>query len=143
MPDSSFNAYILAKAISVADWVAWCDVQLTKDGVGICLSDIRLDNSSDVNVLFKNKQNTYLVNGVPQKGWFSVDFNFKDLALVSCKFNSLPFTSFTICFRLYGAIYVHGCLDQHLDLITVWAMGLQSESACFYCNMYLIERLIH
>ncbi|NP_001312539.1 glycerophosphodiester phosphodiesterase GDPDL4-like precursor [Nicotiana tabacum] len=85
MPDSSFNAYILAKAISVADWVAWCDVQLTKDGVGICLSDIRLDNSSDVNVLFKNKQNTYLVNGVPQKGWFSVDFNFKDLALVSLK----------------------------------------------------------
>lgn len=112
MPDSSFNAYTLASTISVADWVAWCDVQLTKDGVGICLSDIRLDNSSDVDVLFKNKQNTYLVNGVPQKGWFSVDFNFKDLALVTCKFNSLPSASFTICFILDGAIYVHGCFGS-------------------------------
>ncbi|XP_060187633.1 glycerophosphodiester phosphodiesterase GDPDL4 [Lycium barbarum] len=85
LPDSSFNAYMFASLISSANWTAWCDVQLTKDRVGICFPDIKLNNASDVETLFKNKENTYLVNGVPQKGWFSVDFNFKDLALVSLK----------------------------------------------------------
>ncbi|KAK4341888.1 hypothetical protein RND71_037704 [Anisodus tanguticus] len=84
-PDSSYNAYMLAKQISAADWIAWCDVQLTKDGVGICFPDLKLNNASDIDTFFKNNQSTYLVNGVPQKGWFSVDFNFKDLANVSLK----------------------------------------------------------
>ncbi|MCD7466737.1 hypothetical protein HAX54_003742 [Datura stramonium] len=85
LPDSSYNAYILAQSISLTDMVAWCDVQLTKDGVGICFPDIKLNNASDIDVLFSGKQSTYLVNGVTQKGWFSVDFNFKDLATVSLK----------------------------------------------------------
>ncbi|KAM3302564.1 glycerophosphodiester phosphodiesterase GDPDL4 [Capsicum chacoense] len=85
LPDSSYNAYALAQTISLADWVAWCDVQLTKDGVGICFPDIKLDNASDIDVLFKNRHSNYSVNGVTQTGWFSIDFNFKDLALVSLK----------------------------------------------------------
>lgn len=85
LPDSSVNAYLLAQAISLPDWVAWCDVQLTKDGVGICFPDIKLNNASDIDVFFQNKQRNYLVNGAPQTGWFSVDFNFKDLAPVSLK----------------------------------------------------------
>lgn len=85
LPDSSINAYILAQTISLPNWVAWCDVQLTKDGVGICFPDIKLNNASDIDVLFQNKQRNYSVNGVPQTGWFSVDFNFKDLALLSLK----------------------------------------------------------
>lgn len=110
----------MAQAISLADWVAWCDVQLTKDGVGICFPDIKLDNASDIDVLFKNRHSNYSVNGVTQTGWFSIDFNFKDLALVSCKINSWPFASLTICFRLYGAIYLNGCLDPQLDLVRPW-----------------------
>ncbi|XP_059283552.1 glycerophosphodiester phosphodiesterase GDPDL4 isoform X2 [Lycium ferocissimum] len=76
---------MLASAISLADWIAWCDVQLTKDGVGICFPDIKLDNASNIDTLLENKQSTYLVNGVSQKGWFSVDFNFKDLMRVILK----------------------------------------------------------
>lgn len=85
LPDSSYNAYVLARTISLSNWIAWCDVQLTKDGVGICFPDIKLNNASDIDVLFPNKQSNYSVNGVPQKGWFAIDFNFKDLAPVSLK----------------------------------------------------------
>lgn len=79
---------MLAQAISSADWVAWCDVQLTKDGVGICFPDIKLNNASDIDTLYPNRNNNYSVNGIPQTGWFSIDFSIKDLAPVSCKIKS-------------------------------------------------------
>lgn len=79
---------MLAQTISLADWVAWCDVQLTKDGVGICFPDIKLNNASDIDALYQNRNNNYSVNGIPQTGWFSIDFNIKDLAPVSCKIKS-------------------------------------------------------
>lgn len=82
-PDSSFNAYSFAGLTSLTNVIVWCDVQLTKDGVGICFPDIKLDNASNVATLFKDKQSTYLVNGVSTKAWFPIDFNFKELALVN------------------------------------------------------------
>ncbi|KDP39221.1 hypothetical protein JCGZ_00978 [Jatropha curcas] len=78
-PDSSSYAYQLALATSVPDVVLWCDVQLTKDGVGICAPDVRLENSTDISLFFKNRESTYIVNGVSTKGWFSVDFTFSEL----------------------------------------------------------------
>lgn len=88
-PDSSFNAYSFAGLTSLTNVIVWCDVQLTKDGVGICFPDIKLDNASNVATLFKDKQSTYLVNGVSTKAWFPIDFNFKELALVNCEFWSI------------------------------------------------------
>ncbi|KAJ8426460.1 hypothetical protein Cgig2_031109 [Carnegiea gigantea] len=63
-PDSSTYAYNLAMMISVPDVVLWCDVQLTKDGVGICFPDIRLDNSSDIKSVYPKRESTYDVNGI-------------------------------------------------------------------------------
>ncbi|OMP04301.1 Glycerophosphoryl diester phosphodiesterase [Corchorus olitorius] len=80
--DSSFAAYSLALLTGPPDLVLWCDVQLTKDGAGICSPDIKLDNSSDIAVVYKDKQKSYLLNGVLTKGWFSIDFTLKDLANV-------------------------------------------------------------
>lgn len=88
-PASSYNAYMFALGTSLQNTVLWCDVQLTKDGVGICFPDIKLDNGSDINVNQKNKQKTYLVNGVPTTGWFSIDYTFKELQLLNCKFTHL------------------------------------------------------
>lgn len=86
-PDSSAFAYQLALQTSVRDVILWCDVQLTKDGVGICAPDLRLENSTDIAQVFKNKDKTYLVNGVPYQGWFTVDFTFNDLvSSVICEF---------------------------------------------------------
>ncbi|KAL3501930.1 hypothetical protein ACH5RR_036379, partial [Cinchona calisaya] len=67
-PDSSYNAYSLAVGTSLPNVVLWCDVQLTKNGVGIFFPDVKLGNASDINLVFENRHsNTYVVNGI----WFS------------------------------------------------------------------------
>ncbi|KAL8462377.1 hypothetical protein ACS0TY_033420 [Phlomoides rotata] len=81
-PSSSYNAYELAVMTGSPDLHVWCDVQLTKDGVGICFPDIRLNNASNIDQVYKNKRNTYTVNGVPVEAWFSVDFTSTELASV-------------------------------------------------------------
>ncbi|WZZ76174.1 hypothetical protein YC2023_087544 [Brassica napus] len=78
-PDSSLDAYIFALQTSVADAVLWCDVQLTKDGAGICFPDLNMSNASIIEVVYPKGQKTYPVNGVPTQGWFTVDFSLKDL----------------------------------------------------------------
>ncbi|XP_028758491.1 glycerophosphodiester phosphodiesterase GDPDL4 [Neltuma alba] len=82
-PDSSLGAYNLALITSVPNVISWCDVQLTKDSVGICLPDVKLDNATDIAGIFQNKSTTYLVNGVPTRGYFSVDYAIKDLSQVA------------------------------------------------------------
>ena len=84
-PSSTSYAYNLALQVSVPDVVFWCDVQLTKDGAGICAPDLLLSNSSDIADIFKKRNKAYLVNGVPTKGWFSVDFTLKELSTIACK----------------------------------------------------------
>lgn len=84
-PDSSYDAYRMALITSVPDVILWCDVQLTKDGAGICAPDLKLENSTSIKDAFQDKQNSYVVNGVPMTGWFSIDFTLKDLANVYCK----------------------------------------------------------
>ncbi|KAB1224994.1 putative glycerophosphoryl diester phosphodiesterase 2 [Morella rubra] len=78
-PDSSTVAYDLAWGISLPDVLLWCDVQLTKDGAGICVPDIRLENATDIAKRFKNMDKIYSVNGVPTGGWLSMDFDLSDL----------------------------------------------------------------
>ncbi|CAI9787794.1 unnamed protein product [Fraxinus pennsylvanica] len=84
-PDSGQYAYQLAVQVSLPNVVVWCDVQLTKDGVGICFPDLRLENGSDIDNIFKKGVKTYSVNGVPMQGWFSVDFTLEDLSLLNLK----------------------------------------------------------
>ncbi|XP_043688506.1 glycerophosphodiester phosphodiesterase GDPDL3-like [Telopea speciosissima] len=82
-PDSSVNAYNLAQLTSLSNVILWCDVQLTKDGAGICFPTLTLDNYSDISTVFQNgKANVYQVNGVAVQGWFSVDYTLKELANV-------------------------------------------------------------
>ncbi|CAN6937438.1 unnamed protein product [Brassica oleracea] len=81
-PDSSFNAYGFAKETSVADAALWCDVQLTKDGAGICFPDLKLNNASTVEDVYPNRQKTYPVNGVSTQDWFTIDFSLRDLSSV-------------------------------------------------------------
>ncbi|XP_027333115.1 glycerophosphodiester phosphodiesterase GDPDL3-like [Abrus precatorius] len=81
-PDSSDGAYNLAVITCGPDVFLWCDVQLTKDGVGICLPNMNLANATTFGVNFPNKTSTYLVNGVTMRGYFSVDYTLKDLSNV-------------------------------------------------------------
>lgn len=83
-PDSSLFAYNLAVVLSLPDVVLWCDVQLTKDGSGICAPDVNLGNCTSIATVFNDKK-TYLVDGVPREGFFSLDYTLKDLSTVFCK----------------------------------------------------------
>ncbi|KAK1582164.1 hypothetical protein Q3G72_012391 [Acer saccharum] len=84
LPDSSFPAYSFAVVVGVPDVIAWCDVQLTKDAIGICFPDIKLQNASNIGDVYQHKDKVYLVNGVPTQGWFPIDYTITDLANVSC-----------------------------------------------------------
>ncbi|XP_010448228.1 PREDICTED: glycerophosphodiester phosphodiesterase GDPDL3-like [Camelina sativa] len=78
-PDSSYDAYNFAMLTSVPDAVLWCDVQLTKDALGICFPDLTMSNASNIEVVHKNQLKSYSVNGVPTQGLFTLDFSLKDL----------------------------------------------------------------
>ncbi|ESQ42906.1 hypothetical protein EUTSA_v10012748mg [Eutrema salsugineum] len=82
LPDSSLDAYSFVSMTSVPDAVLWCDVQLTKDGVGICFPDVKMMNASNIQVAYPDRKNSYLLNGVPTQDWFTIDFTFKDLKTV-------------------------------------------------------------
>ncbi|XP_061375656.1 glycerophosphodiester phosphodiesterase GDPDL3-like [Gastrolobium bilobum] len=82
-PDSSAISYNLATLTSLPNVIAWCDVQLTKDAAGICLPNINLSNSTNIGFFYPNKTTSYLVNGVPIRGYFSVDYTLKGLNVVS------------------------------------------------------------
>ncbi|CAA7032372.1 unnamed protein product [Microthlaspi erraticum] len=85
-PESSASANDLALSTSSPGLTMLCNLQLTKDGVGICLSDIRLDNATTIATLFPKAQKTYKVNGQDLKGWFSLDYSadtiFSNVSLV-------------------------------------------------------------
>ncbi|KAF4384473.1 hypothetical protein G4B88_007110 [Cannabis sativa] len=84
-PDSSYAAYKFTSVATSPNTVLWCDVQLTKDGIGICFPDIRLDNGTDINEFSRNKPKTYLVNGKSITGWFPLDYKFKQLSIFSVR----------------------------------------------------------
>lgn len=85
-PDSSLIAYNFVSLVSSNDTTLWCNVQLTKDGIGVCLPDINLDNCTDIGSIFPQNKATYVVDGINTSGWFSVDFTLNDLSQVSCKY---------------------------------------------------------
>ncbi|RCV34072.1 hypothetical protein SETIT_7G133500v2 [Setaria italica] len=82
-PDSSPDAYGFVQYSSSPDTVLYCDVRLTKDEVGLCLPDIKMDNCTNIADIYAQGQKSYLVNGVPTSGWFSVDYNNTELGQVS------------------------------------------------------------
>lgn len=85
-PDSSYAAYRFVYSASSEDTVLWCDVQLTKDGIGICLPDVILDNCTNIAGFYPSGMTNYVVNGAPMRGWFSVDYNISEISEVSCKY---------------------------------------------------------
>uniref|UniRef100_A0ACD5UBQ2 Uncharacterized protein n=1 Tax=Avena sativa TaxID=4498 RepID=A0ACD5UBQ2_AVESA len=84
-PDSSEYAYQFAMVASSPDTILYCDVRLTKDGLGVCLPDIKMDNCTNIADFYAQGKKSYLVNGVSTTGWFSVDYNGTELSQVSLK----------------------------------------------------------
>ncbi|KAG6628057.1 glycerophosphodiester phosphodiesterase GDPDL6 isoform X2 [Carya illinoinensis] len=78
-PESSSFANQMAVSLSLRDTALFCNLQLTKDGIGICLSDIRLDNSTNIALVYPKGQKTYDVNGKEVHGWFALDYTIDQL----------------------------------------------------------------
>ena len=87
-PDSSSAAYSFALSTSAPDTTLWCDVQLTKDGVGVCLRDINMQNCTNVAQAYTARKRTYVIDGVRKTGWFASDFTMAELQSVVCEYNS-------------------------------------------------------
>ncbi|KAF8654544.1 hypothetical protein HU200_061737 [Digitaria exilis] len=81
-PDSSSAAYSFALIASAPDTTLWCDVQLTKDGVGVCLRDINMQNCTDIASVYPTRKRTYVIDGVRKTGWFPLDFTTTELQQV-------------------------------------------------------------
>ncbi|KAK9131126.1 hypothetical protein Sjap_011613 [Stephania japonica] len=85
-PESSQFANQFALSTSLQDVILYCDLQLTKDGAGLCIKDIRLDNTTNIAIVFPKDQKTYNINGKDVRGWFPLDFTEKQLfSNVTCK----------------------------------------------------------
>ncbi|RDX63678.1 Glycerophosphodiester phosphodiesterase GDPDL3, partial [Mucuna pruriens] len=97
-PDSSEAAYNLAVITTGPDVYLWCDVQLTKDAVGICQPNINLANSTYIASAYPNQTKNYLVNGVPTRGYFSLDYTLNELSTngVYSRSNLFDGSGFTI-----------------------------------------------
>ncbi|KAL6899321.1 hypothetical protein ACP4OV_005979 [Aristida adscensionis] len=93
-PDSSDLAYQFVAIASSPDTALSCDVRLTKDGAGICLPSIKMNNCTIIEDVFPQGKKTYNVNGVPTTGWFSVDYKSTDLQKVYLKQSVLSRASY-------------------------------------------------
>ncbi|XP_020579370.1 glycerophosphodiester phosphodiesterase GDPDL3-like [Phalaenopsis equestris] len=82
-PDSSEYAYKFTALTGSPDTISWCDVQLTKDGIGLCLPNIKLDNCTDISQYFPDGKKSYVINGVSTMGWFPVDYDARSLSNIS------------------------------------------------------------
>ncbi|CAG7876912.1 unnamed protein product [Brassica rapa] len=74
LQDSSENAYKMVNLTTSPDVTLWCDLQLTKDGAGICFPTLNLDNASNVKDVYPN-----------HKEWLSVGFTWKELSTVALR----------------------------------------------------------
>jgi hypothetical protein len=76
-PDQTLPAYTDAINTSSLPLSLSCDLQLTKDNLGICRTGLNLTHST-LSPYF-NVTNTYIVDGVPVFGYFSVDYTLAEL----------------------------------------------------------------
>ncbi|GFY91329.1 SHV3-like 4 [Actinidia rufa] len=82
-PESSDMANQCALQTSLPDSVLYCSLQLSKDGLGLCLSSLNLDNTTNIAENFPNAQKSYIVNGQEVQGYFAFDYTADQLANVS------------------------------------------------------------
>ncbi|CAH2069857.1 unnamed protein product [Thlaspi arvense] len=121
LPDSSLDAYSFVSPTSVPDAILWCDVQLTKDGAGICFPDVTMSNASNVLNAYPDRNTSYLLNGVPTVDWFTIDFTLKDLSSV---------------FLIRGILSRSNAFDNNQNVIsTVQNIATRLKPAGFWLNV--------
>ncbi|KAF5725866.1 SHV3-like 5 [Tripterygium wilfordii] len=80
-PESSefANSMAISTTANFGSPAIFCNLQLTKDGMGICQTEIRLDNSTTIAQVYPKGQKIYKVNGEDVRGWFALDYLIEEL----------------------------------------------------------------
>ncbi|KAK8295292.1 hypothetical protein V6Z12_D05G055000 [Gossypium hirsutum] len=78
-PESSVTAIDMALSSAASDLAVLCNLQLTKDSVGLCVTSLNLENTTNIEDSFPNASKTYKINGEDVKGYFAMDYSFKAL----------------------------------------------------------------
>lgn len=84
-PDSSDRAYQFVAHTSSPKTSLWCNIQLTNDGIGICLPSLTMETISNIQEVYPMGNQTYNVNGEVLSGWFCISFKSTDLHKIYCK----------------------------------------------------------
>ncbi|XP_031492512.1 glycerophosphodiester phosphodiesterase GDPDL3-like [Nymphaea colorata] len=120
VPDSSQLAYALVPVLSLPNTAYWCDVQLTKDGVGVCLGHLNLANGTTIADLFPKMAKTYNVNGVATTGYFPIDYS-----------SSIILTNLTLVQSIFSR---QSLFDNSLQILRVEAVQ-QLNPAALWLNV--------
>jgi len=77
-----------------------CDLQLTKDNLGVCRTGWNLSASTNLTNILTNLSvpSTYVIQGVAQTGYFSVDYNLTQLNQTTGMEILTSFCWFCICY---------------------------------------------
>jgi len=76
-PEHTLEAYNLALKQG-ADFVEQ-DLQITRDGVLVCLHDLTLERTTNVKELFPKRFREELVDGAPARRWYVSDFTLREI----------------------------------------------------------------
>jgi hypothetical protein len=111
-----------------------CDLQLTKDNLGICRTGLNLTISTfSTNY---NVSSTYVVNGVPTHGYFSVDYMQADL--LNPNFTTgMSQSPSALSFSCYKWCKADCCFQSKLFQVRKWPICLFKK----FCIKRIITRL--
>ena len=76
-PEHTLESYQLALK-QCADFVEQ-DLQITRDGVLVCLHDLTLERTTNVKQIFSTRFREELVNGTPARRWYVSDFSLREI----------------------------------------------------------------
>jgi len=76
-PEHTLDSYQLALKQG-ADFVEQ-DLQITRDGVLVCLHDLTLERTTNVKELFPSRSREELVAGIPARRWYVSDFTLRQI----------------------------------------------------------------
>lgn len=88
-PESSQAAYTFAMQMSLPNTIMYCNVQLTRDNLGVCIPTVNIDLSTTAAMAYPKGEKTFNINGKDLRGWYAMDYNLADLKnTTNCKFCS-------------------------------------------------------
>lgn len=74
-PEGSQMAIEMGVSFSVPNLGFLCNLQMTKDGNGLCISDIRLENTTNIVDFDPKGQKSFNIYGKQMTGWFTAAYD--------------------------------------------------------------------